>query len=472
MSDFEDVTSVSGEAALSQEQSADQPAREEPSGPDSPYASSPFVGYYETHTAPQAPTEKKSRPSHARKSFPKAGVSLLSAACLAVGIAIGASSAAGSKKQAAALSARVTALESQLAKLERPAAQVFTPLPAGETLTPAQVYAQNVDSVVGIRCASTAQIGGQSIQGMVSGSGFILSEDGYIVTNYHVVEGGTDISVITQDKTSYPATLVGQDTTADMALLKIEVENLQSVTLGSSESLAIGDMVVAIGNPLSELEATQTVGYISGKNREVSTDNNVVNMLQTDAAINSGNSGGPLFNMCGEVVGITTAKYSGTSSSGASIEGLSFAIPIDEIKSGIEDLRTQGYIRSAYLGIRGMDVEEAAVEVYGLPKGVYVASVEPDGAAKAAGVQPKDIITALGDTPVTGFHSLARALRLFSAGDETTVTVYRGGQTLVLDITLAERPRQTEDASASSSSGGEIGPEWFDYFNRFFENFP
>ena len=409
MSDFEDVTSVSGEAALSQEQSADQPAREEPSGPDSPYASSPFVGYYETHTAPQAPTEKKSRPSHARKSFPKAGVSLLSAACLAV---------------------------------------------------------------VGIRCASTAQIGGQSIQGMVSGSGFILSEDGYIVTNYHVVEGGTDISVITQDKTSYPATLVGQDTTADMALLKIEVENLQSVTLGSSESLAIGDMVVAIGNPLSELEATQTVGYISGKNREVSTDNNVVYMLQTDAAINSGNSGGPLFNMCGEVVGITTAKYSGTSSSGASIEGLSFAIPIDEIKSGIEDLRTQGYIRSAYLGIRGMDVEEAAVEVYGLPKGAYVASVEPDGAAKAAGVQPKDIITALGDTPVTGFHSLARALRLFSAGDETTVTVYRGGQTLVLDITLAERPRQTEDASASSSSGGEIGPEWFDYFNRFFENLP
>ena len=162
--------------------------------------------------------------------------------------------------------------------------------------------------MVGITCGSTALIGGQSVQTTVTGSGFFLSEDGYVVTNYHVVAEASSISVVTQDAEPHEASLVGRDATADMALLKVEGDHFQPVTLGSSSELAIGDMVVAIGNPLSALEATQTVGYISGKNREVSTDSNVVNMLQTDAAINSGNSGGPLFNMRGEVVGIPTAE--------------------------------------------------------------------------------------------------------------------------------------------------------------------
>ena len=444
---------------------------EAPVYPRSPYASSPFTGYYDTH-GPRPAKEKKHPLKPLGKLWPKALALVLAAACLFGGIAIGSRGAGNRQRQLEALEAELRALEARLDKLDRSAPTAYTPLPAGEVLTPAQVYARNVASVVGITCDSTAVIGGQSIQTTVTGSGFLLSEDGYVVTNYHVVAEAATITVVTQDAETHEAARVGRDTTADMALLKVEGEHFQPVTLGSSTELAIGDMVVAIGNPLSALEATQTVGYISGKNREVSTDNNVVNMLQTDAAINSGNSGGPLFNMRGEVVGITTAKYSGTSASGASIEGLSFAIPIDDLKKSMEDLMTQGYIRSAYLGIRGMDVEAAAVDTYGLPKGAYVESVEPEGAAAAAGVQPKDIITALGDHPVDSFNALARALRAFQAGDRTQITVYRGGQTLVLDITLSERPQDQEDAGSGLLPESGDYQQWYDYFRRFFADTP
>ena len=439
--------------------------------PRSPYASSPFTGYYDTH-APQPKKEKRKPSKTPGKLRTRALALLLAAACLLGGIAIGSRGAESQKRQLEDLEAELRALEARLEGLDRSAPGAFTPLPAGEVLTPAQVYARNVASVVGITCGSTTLIGGQSVQTTVTGSGFFLSEDGYVVTNYHVVAEASSISVVTQDAEPHEASLVGRDATADMALLKVEGDHFQPVTLGSSSELAIGDMVVAIGNPLSALEATQTVGYISGKNREVSTDSNVVNMLQTDAAINSGNSGGPLFNMRGEVVGITTAKYSGTSASGASIEGLSFAIPIDDLKKSMEDLMTQGYIRSAYLGIRGMDVEAAAVDTYGLPKGAYVESVEPGGAAAAAGVQPKDIITALGDHPVDSFNALARALRAFQAGDRTQITVYRGGQTLVLDITLSERPQDQEDAGSGLLPESGDYQQWYDYFRRFFADTP
>ena len=439
--------------------------------PRSPYASSPFTGYYDTH-APQPKKEKRKPSKTPGKLRTRALALLLAAACLLGGIAIGSRGAESQKRQLEDLEAELRALEARLEGLDRSAPGAFTPLPAGEVLTPAQVYARNVASVVGITCSSTTLIGGQSVQTTVTGSGFFLSEDGYVVTNYHVVAEASSISVVTQDAEPHEASLVGRDATADMALLKVEGDHFQPVTLGSSSELAIGDMVVAIGNPLSALEATQTVGYISGKNREVSTDSNVVNMLQTDAAINSGNSGGPLFNMRGEVVGITTAKYSGTSASGASIEGLSFAIPIDDLKKSMEDLMTQGYIRSAYLGIRGMDVEAAAVDTYGLPKGAYVESVEPEGAAAAAGVQPKDIITALGDHPVDSFNALARALRTFQAGDRTQITVYRGGQTLVLDITLSERPQDQEDAGSGLLPESGDYQQWYDYFRRFFADTP
>ena len=459
MDTFENTpTSQPEETVPSEKMPAEEAA---PQKPASPYADSPYESFYDTHTRPAGAHKRK-----LRFKCPKflGTVACVAAGCLLTGLLVSAQARSNAEAQTAYLTDRISALERQLSTLQNTSGDLSTPLPAGEVLTPAQVYARNVNSVVGITCDASTTISGQTLRRTITGSGFVITQDGFVVTNYHVVENASKITVNTQNGQSYEASLVGRDNSADMALIKIEAEGLSPVTLGSSKELAIGDMVVAIGNPLSALEATQTVGYISGKNREVSTDQNVVNMLQTDAAINSGNSGGPLFNMRGEVVGVTTAKYSGTTTSGASIEGLSFAIPIDDLKKSIEDLKTQGYVNSAYLGIRGMDVEAAAVDTYGLPQGAYVESVEPDSCAAEAGIQAKDIIVALGGEPVTSFNSLARLLRSYQAGDETTVRVYRSGKELDLPITLSQRP--AEDADTAMPQEGNYD-DWYEYFNRF-----
>lgn len=312
-------------------------------------------------------------------------------------------------------------------------------LPGG--LTPGQVYAKNVQSVVLINCKITTSMYGQTATATSSGSGFVLTEDGFVVTNFHVVEGATAVSVITVDGTAHAAALVGYDATNDVALLKVESEGLQAVSVGSSSDLIVGDQVVAIGNPLGELTSTLTVGYISAKERDVNTDGSVINMLQTDAAINSGNSGGPLFNMYGEVVGITTAKYSGTSSSGASIEGIGFAIPIDDVYDLFDDLINYGYVTGAYLGVSVSDTNAEAAAYYGMPVGAYVQEVVEGYAAARAGVQVKDIIVAIGDIEVETVSDLTRALRKFEAGDTTTITIFRAGREMTLDITLDEKPR-------------------------------
>lgn len=312
--------------------------------------------------------------------------------------------------------------------------------PVGEGLTPAQVYAQNVKSVVAITCTVTTSYYGQTSTGTSSGSGFILTGDGYVVTNFHVIEGATSVTVTTNDGTNYTAAIIGGDSTNDIAVLKVEGNNLPAVTIGSSSALIVGDQVAAVGNALGELTNSLTVGYISAKDRMVTTDGFAINMLQTDTAINSGNSGGPLFNMYGQVVGITTAKYSGASSSGASIEGIGFAIPIDDVLGMIEDLISQGYIGGAYLGVSVSDMNAEAADYYGLPVGAYVQEVTLGGAAQRAGVQAKDIIVALGEHQINGVTSLTRALRNFSAGDTTTITVYRGGEKLELSITLDAKP--------------------------------
>jgi serine protease Do len=226
-----------------------------------------------------------------------------------------------------------------------------------EGLTPGQVYAQNKKSVVAISCSAKVNQYGQIGTVTSSGSGFVLTEDGYVITNYHVIEGAEIVNVITYDGTEYRAMVKGYDANNDLAVLKVDVEGLPAAKIGSSNDLIIGDMVVAIGNPLGELTSTQTVGYISGKDRDVSTDGTLINMLQTDAAINPGNSGGPLFNMKGEVIGITTAKYSGTTSSGATIEGIGFAIPIDDVTKMIADIMAYGYVTGAYLGVSVADID-------------------------------------------------------------------------------------------------------------------
>ena len=306
-------------------------------------------------------------------------------------------------------------------------------------LTPGQVYAQNVDAVVAITATITSGNFGQTTS-TSSGSGFILTSNGYVVTNYHVIENAARVDVTTSDSKSYPAKIVGYDAAHDVAVLKVEASGLPHVTLGSSDELIVGDQITVIGNPLGELSYTQTVGYISGKDRGISTDNVLINMLQTDASINSGNSGGPMFNMRGEVVGIITAKYSGTSSSGASIEGIGFAIPIDDVVKKIQDLIEFGYITGPYLGVSVRDMDSSISQAFGLPMGAYVVSVETQNCAYAAGVREKDIIIGLGEHTIGSLNDLTSALQKFKPGDTTLITVWRSGTTYEFTITLDDKP--------------------------------
>ena len=339
----------------------------------------------------------------------------------------------------------------------------------GEGLTPGQVYAKNVQSVVLISCEVQSSGFGQVVTGTSFGSGFILTENGYVVTNAHVVEGATSVTVSTHAGEKLEAKLVGSDSANDVAVLKVEAEGLPAVTIGSSNDLIVGDQVVAIGNPLGDLTSTMTVGYVSAKDRDVTTDNTIINMIQTDAAINSGNSGGPLFNMKGEVVGITTAKYSGSSSSGASIESIGFAIPIDDVIGMLNDLKDYGYVTGAFLGVMVSDMDEETASYYGFPVGVYIQEITPGYCAEKAGLKAKDIIVKLGDYEVESLTDLTRALRNFKAGDTTQITVYRGGGEVVLTITLDEKPADTNTTTPADAPQGQMPEngsydEWYDFF--------
>ena len=369
------------------------------------------------------------------------------------------------------LNKRMDAMQKQieLAKATSNGNSVSGTLATGEALTPGQVYARNVQSVVLISCEIQSTNFGQSVTGRSFGSGFILTENGYVVTNAHVVEGATAITVSTHSGEEMEAKLVGSDTTNDVAVLKVEAEGLPAVTVGSSTDLIVGDQVVAIGNPLGELTSTMTVGYVSAKDRDVNTDGTVINMIQTDAAINSGNSGGPLFNMKGEVIGITTAKYSGPSSSGASIESIGFAIPIDDVIGMLNDLKDYGYITGAYLGVMVSNMDAQTAAYYGFPVGVYVQEVTPGYCAEKAGMQAKDIIVKLGGYEVKDLNDLTRALRMFKAGDTTEVVVYRSGAELSLSVTLDEKPADLNTEPPAETPQGQMPEdgsyeEWYEFF--------
>ena len=351
-----------------------------------------------------------------------------------------------------------------------------SPMASQGGMSPSQVYAMNVNSVVAISNQTTTNVWGQISETASSGTGFIISADGYILSNYHVVEGANKLTVITYMGDEYEAKLVGFDKMNDVSILKVEATGLDPVTIGSSDDLIVGDQVVAIGNPLGELTSSLTVGYISAKDRTINTDGSLINMMQTDAAINPGNSGGPLFNMKGEVVGITTAKYSGSTGSGASIEGIGFAIPIADVMAMTEDLIAHGYLTNqAYLGVSVMDLDGSTASMYSLPMGSYVQSVTEGSCAERAGIQPKDIIIAVGEYTVEGNSTLQNALRKFRAGETTTITVYRAGAELELTITFDERPQDpdAEQQEQQSQQPGEMPSsgsyeDWFKYFSPFF----
>ena len=345
------------------------------------------------------------------------------------------------------------------------------PLASGEYLTPGEVYEKNVDSVVVVTALIEKADGyGRAISGYSSGTGFLISSDGYVITNHHVIEDGTEVTITTHDDQEYPAQVVGFEENNDLAVLKVEGENFPYATIGSSSELVVGDQVVAIGNALSTFTSSLTVGYVSGVDRVVDTQGVAMNMIQTDVAINSGNSGGPLFNMKGEVVGITTAKFSGQSNTGVGIEGIGLAIPIDDVTGMVEELKNFGYVTGAYLGVMVLDVD-ATAQFYGVPAGAYVESTTPGSAADNGGIMFKDIITEIGGYPVTSVSDLTRVLRKFKAGDQVSVEVYRNGEFKTLTLVLDEKPReekQPQKAPQQEMPGSDAFQEWYQYFQDYF----
>lgn len=318
-----------------------------------------------------------------------------------------------------------------------------------EPLTAAQIYATYVKATVGITTEINTNVYGQVVQTAASGSGFVISQDGYIVTNYHVIEDASKITVTFVDGKSYDATLVGGDEENDIAVLKVDATGLATVVIGSSDNLVVGDQVYAIGNPLGELTYSLTGGYVSALDRNVTmSDGRRMNYIQTDAAINSGNSGGALFDQYGQVVGIVSAKLSNNGdTSEASVEGIGFAIPIDNVWSMITDIMEYGYVTGKpYMGIINTNVSGEA-QRYGVPAGAYVLGVVDSSCAAKAGLQEGDIITKLDDTDITSSDDLQNALAEYRAGDTATLTVSRSGQTQTLTITFDERTDERVAAS-------------------------
>ena len=398
---------------------------------------------------PESPRKRPGR-------FTKRAIALL-LACVVVGGAAGAGGAAAYQQ--------ITKPDTVVYQGERPTVDVDTVANSndGQPMTPEQLYAANLASCVGITVNTTVNIFGQTTTSAASGSGFVLTQDGYIVTNYHVIEDAVDdssvsIEVSFADGTQYTATLVGGEQDNDVAILKI-------------------------GNPLGELTYSLTDGLVSALDRLITTsstnqttgqkETTTLNVLQTNCDINPGNSGGPLFDSYGNVVGIVTAKYTQTSS-GVSAEGLGFALPINDVKEILSDLIEHGYVTGKpYLGIQVQDVSSEA-QRYGVSAGAAVLFVAEGSCAQEAGLQVNDIIIAIDDTAVDSSSALTAALSSdYKAGDTATLTVIRNQQEITLTVTFDEQNAETEAANqiqqSDQSNSNQDGNGYYQFpFGGFF----
>jgi 2-alkenal reductase len=283
---------------------------------------------------------------------------------------------------------------------------------------------------------------GREPDGQSSGSGVIISQDGYIVTNNHVVEGASELAVILSDGTQLPAQLISTDIFADLAVVKADGRMPTVATLGNSDNLKSGEAVIAIGSPLGEFRNTVTVGVISATGRMLDSGNGyfMEDLLQTDAAINQGNSGGPLVNLNGEVIGINTLIVRGGNGSSTVAEGLGFAIPSNTVRLIAERIIAQGYFARPYLGISYQSINPSIARRYGLPAewGAYVTEVDPSSPAAQAALQPDDIIVRIGEQNLDEAHSYINTLFAYQPGDQVTIKALRDGQEITLEITLGE----------------------------------
>ena len=423
---------------------------------------------FQYHSGPQQPVQEM---KPVKKNRMGLRITALALCCALLGGAVGGGVAYYAGNRPGETSVNVSS---------RPATQVSVNTVDGKNaMSDAEVYAAGVNSVVSINVTGTSGTNffGQAVQTASAGSGFILTKDGYIVTNYHVVKDGETVKVTLYSGDEYEAKYVGGDEDYDIAVIKVEAADLQPVTLGDSGSLNVGDHVLAIGNPLGELTFSMSGGMVSCVNRAINVDGTPFNMIQTDASINPGNSGGPLFNQYGEVVGIVSAKYSSTGNE--SVEGLGFAIPINDVFAMIQDIMTNGYVTNKpYLGVTAgtMTEQMAAQYRYDITSGVFIYSVEEDSAADQAGLKMGDVITKVDGTAITSMEDLTVAKKQYSAGDTCTLTVYREGQETTVELTWGAVPadqqsnvsseEQTQDNSQSGN--GYMNPN--DLFNYFFGN--
>ncbi len=412
---------------------------------------------YQFNQQPGQPPKKKGK---ARK------IIALVLACALVG--------GGAGVGGAALYGHLTQPETVVYEGERPQVQTVVNSNNGQPMTAEQLYAANLASCVGITVNTTVNIFGQTTTSAASGSGFVLTQDGYIVTNYHVIEDAAEDSSVSIEVSfangdKYTAKLVGGEQDNDIAVIKIDATGLQPVTLGDSDELVVGETVYAIGNPLGELTYSLTDGIISALDRLITTsstnqngqtETTTLNVLQTNCAINPGNSGGPLFDSYGNVVGIVSAKYT-QSSSGVSAEGLGFAIPVNDVKDILSDLIEHGYVTGKpYMGIQVKDVSSEA-QLYGISAGAAVAYVADGSCAQKAGLQVNDIIIAIDDTAIDSSTALTAALSTdYKAGDTATLTVLRNQEQIKLTITFDEKNAQTEAANQNQQQSTQQQPNY------------
>ena len=295
------------------------------------------------------------------------------------------------------------------------------------------IYSSVIDSVVSISSMTSS--------GTSSGTGIIMSSDGYVITNHHVITGALVISVLTNDNQEFEAALVGSDEMSDLAVLKIDARGLKAAEFGDSSKLRVGDSVVAIGDPLGvQLRGTMTNGIISAINRDLTVGDRTMTLIQTNAALNNGNSGGPLINCYGQVIGINTVKMSSYYTATASVEGLGFAIPISVAKPIIDELIENGYVAGRpAIGISGDSLPSYYRTYYRLPDGVYVTSVNEGSDAKAKGIREGDIVTAINGERISSIDELNTVKNQYAAGDEVTLTVYRSGTYYEVTVTLIDQ---------------------------------
>lgn len=410
-----------------------------------PYGSqtgSPYGNHQ--YAAPKAKKVKVKKPKKPKKPASKSFV----AAMLIAAIVLGGGAGFGGSMLASSLNNNSS---SGVNIKQASASSTSTTSNAALSGTTSEIVKKTADSVVEIATESVVTGGfAQQYVQQGAGSGVIISDDGYIITNYHVIEGAENITVTLRDgTTSYKAKVIGSDEDNDIALLKIDATGLSAATMGNSSDLAVGDYVVAIGNPLGQLGGTVTDGIISALARQVTVEGKSMTLLQHNAQISPGNSGGGLFNANGELIGIVNAKDSATE-----VEGIAFAIPVNNVLDIIDDLKTYGYVKGKVdLGMELTDItSDDSAFYYGLSnKGCYVLSVTSGSNAEKAGFMRGDMITAVNGTSVSSKSDIETALKDSKVGDTVTFTVTRSGKTANLKLTLAEYSPSSSSTTNSST---------------------